>query len=169
MTNMFGDSVKACSTLAWLVLLGCFCVSSSTVYAQCSSPTAGEGEQEWSDTSSIYAVCAGTEWLDLTCKDVPGCTPTSVAYENRLTDATNLVTIADSAFNDDQSNLVVLDQWAGVVVLTVGSPPSAPTYAGKVTGAAYSDGNNIEVYGNYAFSTARGGPHLVSTDISTPS
>jgi hypothetical protein len=174
MIKIFGDSVKACTTAALLVLLGAVCLSSSTSYAQCSGPAANAGAREWFAGDSNYRLCNGSDWVDFACGRVGGCTPTSVTYESEYdsgnTDPGNgWARPHDSAVTEDGNTLAVIYQYFGVMFLDISSSPSAPTYMGDITvNPDYSDGNDIEVYGDYAFIAARGGPHLISTDFSNP-
>lgn len=174
MIKIFGDSVKACTTAALLVLLGAVCLSSSTSYAQCSGPAANAGAREWFAGDSNYRLCNGSDWVDFACGRVGGCTPTSVTYESEYdsgnTDPGNgWARPHDSAATEDGNTLAVIYQYWGVMFLDISSSPSAPTYMGDITvNPDYSDSNDIEVYGDYAFIAVRGGPHLISTDFSNP-
>lgn len=125
------------------------------------------GQLEWDSATTAYKACYATTWNKI--QQAPGCSVSSLTYQNKVTDATNLALVSTLKISADGTKLYASPQFTGrFSVWDASLAPAAPTLLGAVANANLVDTTDSVIAGNYAYVAARNTDNVVVIDISNP-
>lgn len=118
-------------------------------------------ELEYDAGEAVYRYCNGTTWIRA---EKATCTISSMTYVSKVTDATALLYQSAAFISADKSKLYTVGSRVTKWTVT-GSPPALSKTGHSATNSDMSVGQEIRVYGNYAWVAGNGG-YMTVWDIS---
>lgn len=125
------------------------------------------GRMDWESAQSVYRYCNGSTWYRMR---KPACTISSLTYQSKVTDATNLYTAFMLDISENGTLAYVGGQWSErVAIYDISSSPSAPSLVGVTSAISWlNDSAALVKKGNYVFSIGRTNKNFVAVNVSNP-